>query len=215
MGNESLDIAAFQLLETILLEDGAYSLLEQHINRMMQSAAFFGFNGDEKRIRVELADYAASCSDPRRVRLLLDKDGTVSIESQPYVPLTADEFVVCLAARPVPKDHVFLQHKTTNRQVYVDSKQGTGDVFDVLLWNEDEEITEFTIGNVVAKMEGRLVTPPIHCGLLPGTLRAALLSGGVIEERAIRVDEIGKADALWLINSLRGWIPVRLEGQHP
>lgn len=212
MADNGLEQKSFQLLETILLEDGAYSLLERHIGRIMQSALFFGYNGDEQRIRAELSAYAASFSDPRRVRLLLDKDGTVTIESQPYYPLTADEFAVSLAARPISREDMFLKHKTTNRQLYEECKQGAGDLLDVLLWNEDGEVTEFTIGNLVAKIDGRMVTPPVQCGLLPGTLRAELLSGGVIEERTIRKDELGNAEALWLINSLRGWIPVRLVG---
>ncbi|MBW7473780.1 aminotransferase class IV [Paenibacillus oenotherae] len=204
--------SAFQLLETLLLENGEYSLLEHHILRLMDSAAYFGFHGDEEQIRRELAAHAAAYSEPRRVRLLLDADGRVQVESQPYIPLEGNEFPVALAQRPISKEDVFLRHKTTNRHIYEDCKQGAGDVFDVLLWNEDDEITEFTIGNLVAKIGGCMVTPPLHCGMLPGTMRASLLASGVIEERTIRRDEIRAAESLWLINSLRGWIPVYLSG---
>ena len=83
-------------------------------------------------------------------------------------------------------------------------------VFDVLLWNDQNEITEFTIGNAVVELEGKLYTPPVHCGLLAGTFREKLLKEGVVEERIIYVDELKTCSNIYLINSVRQWIPVKL-----
>jgi para-aminobenzoate synthetase/4-amino-4-deoxychorismate lyase len=85
----------------------------------------------------------------------------------------------------------------------------------VLLWNQDEQVTEFTIGNLVAEIAGQLFTPPLDCGLLPGTLRAELLAQGTIHERIITRAELASATRLWLINSVRGWLPVRLRDPLP
>jgi len=81
----------------------------------------------------------------------------------------------------------------------------------VLLWNERGEITESTIANVVAEIDGVRVTPPLTCGLLPGVFRELLLETGAIQEGAITRAGLASANRLWLINSLREWIPATLE----
>ena len=82
--------------------------------------------------------------------------------------------------------------------------------FDVLLWNEAREATELSRGNVVAEMDGLLWTPPVSCGLLAGTLRGELLESGVIRQRILTLDDLSRAERLWFINSLRGWVPIAL-----
>jgi para-aminobenzoate synthetase/4-amino-4-deoxychorismate lyase len=54
------------------------------------------------------------------------------------------------------------------------------------------------------------VTPPVECGLLAGTLRAELLATGAIRERRVRIDDLPHATAVWLINSVREWMPVTM-----
>lgn len=78
------------------------------------------------------------------------------------------------------------------------------DFQDVLLWNEEGFITEFTNGNVVVKINGDLYTPPVESGLLAGTFRQEL-----IRKKEIKVENISKADLnnaeeIWFINSVRG-----------
>ena len=61
---------------------------------------------------------------------------------------------------------------------------------------------------MVAKLNGRLYTPPVSAGLLAGTFRDQLIADNEIEERTIRVKEIRDAEAVFLINSVRKWIEV-------
>jgi len=79
---------------------------------------------------------------------------------------------------------------------------------DVLLYNENNELTEFTIGNLVAEMDSKFFTPPISCGLLAGTFRSHLLETREISERVIHKDELGKYSKLFLVNSVRKWVEV-------
>ena len=81
---------------------------------------------------------------------------------------------------------------------------------DVLLFNEKDELTEFTIGNLIVEMDGELFTPPVSCGLLAGTFRAYLLETGEIKERVIRKDEIKNCARIYLVNSLRKWVEVEI-----
>ncbi len=87
------------------------------------------------------------------------------------------------------------------------------DADDVILWNADRQVTETTIANIVAEIGGRKLTPPVECGLLPGTFRAQLLDDRVIEEAVITIDQIREATGLWLVNSVREWRPAQLGPQ--
>ncbi len=121
---------------------------------------------------------------------------------------------VKLAARPVDAGHLFLFHKTTRREVYEAARAAQPDCDDVLLWNERGQITESTIANVVVEIDGARCTPPVECGLLPGTLRAELLARGEIVERVITIEEALTAPRLWLINSVRGWLAGQVTPNH-
>lgn len=116
--------------------------------------------------------------------------------------------LVALAKRPVRSSDPFLFHKTTHREVYERQRALVSDAFDVLLWNELGELTEFTIGNVVLEIEGERWTPPIRAGLLGGVFREELLERGEIRERRLYKEDLGLASRVWLINSLREWVPV-------
>lgn len=78
----------------------------------------------------------------------------------------------------------------------------------MLLWNKNRELTEFTIGNVVLKIDGKLWTPPIKCGLLAGTYRQFLITTGKIREKVLYVEDLDRQEGIWLINSVRKWLPV-------
>ena len=82
----------------------------------------------------------------------------------------------------------------------------------MLLWNEDGELTEFTIGNFVAEIDGARWTPPRSCGLLAGVFRGEVLENGQIRERVLRRDELVRATRTWLINSVREWVEVTFAG---
>ena len=77
----------------------------------------------------------------------------------------------------------------------------------MILWNPGGQVTESTLGNVVAEIDGRRLTPPVSCGLLAGTFREQLLDEGVIEEGIITIDQLRTASRVWLINSVREWWP--------
>ena len=54
-------------------------------------------------------------------------------------------------------------------------------------------------------MKGQYITPPVSCGLLPGTFRAWLLDRMEIEEKPIKISEFKNCDEIFVINSLRKW----------
>lgn len=196
----------FSLFETLLWtpEEG-YFLLERHIARMMDSAEYFVLPFSEDGMRKALNRMIETAHRPQRVKILLDSQGNFSGEVRDFQPVDK-VFNICLANQPVDSNNRFLFHKTTKRDVYEQAMIEGYD--DVLLFNENDELTEFTIGNLVVNIDGELFTPPIECGLLAGTFRAELLASGEIKERVISVSDLGKCEAVFLVNSLRKWVKV-------
>jgi para-aminobenzoate synthetase/4-amino-4-deoxychorismate lyase len=202
---------AFELLETIRWTPGrGFFLLDRHLTRIAGSARHFGYTCHAADLRAALDRAVAASADPLRVRLLLAHDGTARVECAVLDPVTAPARVL-FADAPIDPGDAFLYHKTTNRRVYDAAKRQDAD--DVILWNADRQVTETTIANIVAEIGGRKLTPPVECGLLPGTFRAQLLDDRVIEEGVITIDQIREATGLWLVNSVREWRPARLGPQ--
>jgi para-aminobenzoate synthetase/4-amino-4-deoxychorismate lyase len=190
----------FSLLETLLwTPEGGFALLERHLERLKESAAYFDFPFDEVEIREKFSRIRAET--PQRVRLLLDAEGGISLERSALNPLPAP-YRVKVAEQPVASNHALLYHKTTHRAVYEAAR--LPDCDDVLLWNERGELTESTIANLVVEKAGQLLTPPVECGLLPGTARAQWLAEGRLREAVLRVEELAECDKIFLLNSVRG-----------
>lgn len=205
-----LDVAdgRFELIEALLF-DGEYFLLERHLSRLAGSADYFGFAFDIAAIRAALvAAGAAMPSGPRKVRLIAGRTGAFHIEHAPAEPI--ERLRMAVAESPVDERDLFLRHKTTRRGVYEKAKAAHPDADDVLLWNSRGEITETCLGNVVAELDGRLVTPPVSCGLLPGTMRADLIEKGIISEFAFTREHLARASAVYMVNSVRKWVPLDL-----
>jgi para-aminobenzoate synthetase/4-amino-4-deoxychorismate lyase len=197
----------FELLETLLWRRGrGYFLLEAHLQRLCDSADHFGFALDADAVRRQLLTVAERFTAPRyRVRLRVNRHGAAQVE---YAPLSPERRVwrVALAREPVDPREVFLYHKTTHRQVYERARAAHPDCDDVILWNTRGEITESTLANVVVRLDGRYYTPPVECGLLAGVYREHLLQRGLLRERVLTPNDLRRAEAVCLINSVRGRI---------
>ena len=205
----------FSLLETILWEpDNGYFLLDEHLWRLNRAAAHFNYMVNDRLVQRRLQDIAGSLPpQSHRVRLLVAGNGAVTAEA--FVLTQPDDSApwrVTPATQPVKSDNPFLRHKTTRRQVYESARAAHPTVDDVLLWNERGELTESTIANVVVQMGDELLTPPAHCGLLPGTFRAQLLLQSIIHEQVISIDELHRCEQIYLINSVRRWIEAEVVG---
>ncbi len=203
----------FSLLESLLwTPDAGWFLKEEHLSRMGDSAVYFEFPFDRGLAADELDRLAAELPDqPSKVRMLLSRDGAVTLSHTPLDKATDRTILrLALARQPVDTDDPFLYHKTTERSIFEEMRRDAGECDDVLLWNRENEITEATIANVVVRLRGRLLTPPVECGLLPGTFRARLLAEGKIQEARLPLETLDDAEEIFLVNSVRGWMPCRL-----
>ena len=214
------DHAPFDLIETFRwsAEEG-FVLLEEHLERLAQSAAYFGFSHDAARIRRRLDEAAAGFSEPaRRVRLTLSAAGLVTITDAPFPAAQHAPLNAVLSTRSVRSTDPFLYHKTTRREFYdstLTRLTAACGADEALFVNERGEITEGSRTNIFLERDGVLLTPALACGLLPGTLRARLLKEGKAREAVLTPADLTRDDRLFLGNALRGLMPARFAGVEP
>jgi len=219
----------FRLFETILWQPGVgYWLLESHLRRLENGANYFKYAFDKETIcallQQESKKFTAGCY---RVRLSLEKDGRLAClatecelptcTSLPDVPPPVDEQslpVVAFSSHQTATDNPWIFHKTTIRQLYdSEYKQAREeDIFDLLFCNEKGEVTEGCITNIIIYKDGRYSTPPVRCGLLDGTMRGQLLADTKrpVFEEIITEEIVREADAVYLCNSVRGIVRVKV-----
>lgn len=198
---------AGDLLETLAWRPGSgYELLEHHLERMAWSADRFGFRFSTGQAEARLLAEADAWAEPQRVRLTCARDGTLDVASQLLGAPSA--WAVSVSDRPVSSRDPMLYHKTTDRTRY--RERTRHDCDDVILVNERGELTECGNGNLVLIVDGRKLTPPLDAGLLPGTFRRRLIEDGKIVEHRLLPADLDRADAVYLINSVRGWVPLRI-----
>ncbi|MHA6299552.1 aminodeoxychorismate synthase component I [Devosia sp. CAU 1758] len=187
-------------------EDG-YALLDRHLDRLHDSAAYFGLPMTLEEVDAYLRDQAANWTGPMRARLTLS-DAGLDLTSVPLPP-SPKIFRFTIADEALDSTSVWLAHKTTNRAFYDTPRQRAHDERghdEVVFRNERSELTEGSFTNLFVEIDGRLLTPPLSSGLLPGTLRAELIAQGKAEEQVLTLAHLHAAEAIWLGNSVRGLI---------
>ncbi|MET3493053.1 para-aminobenzoate synthetase/4-amino-4-deoxychorismate lyase [Variovorax boronicumulans] len=214
-GVSSPAMDSFELLETLALNDGMLRDAPSHLARMQKAAAHFGHPWNEARVAACLKRLGdAHATGSWRVRLLLDAHGQPRAEAFAMDAAPA-RVQLQLASRAFDEaESEFSRFKTTRRAHYEAFAPTASGVFDTLLWNRHGEITECTRGNIALRLDGRWVTPPLHCGLLDGIGRAQRLQSGQLAEAVVRVDDLPRVQALAFVNSLRGWIDADLLPPH-
>jgi len=204
----------FQLLETLRWRWGrGIFLWREHFERLSRSAAYFGFPPPEETAILAQIDAAVSSPPARwlRVRLRYDDRGRVSVETQPLQwPPQRRPVRTALDDRPTDPGNKWLYHKTTRRELYEAARARHPGAEEVLLWNPSGEVMEGTVANVIVRLRGVWITPPVASGLLPGVLRARLLRGGWIREQCVTLADLRRAECIGLCNSVRGLRAARL-----
>jgi len=211
----------FQLIETMLWQPSSgYWLLDEHLQRLTDSASYFQFSFDVQEISQTLTATASTLTKSQRVRLLLYRDGQLDITttelpdhmgSDPLKPLVSTPLpVVSFARQPINLDSRYLFHKTTMRKTYDDARKLAAEqqLFEILFTNNKDEVTEGSISNIFIEKDGIIFTPPLQCGLINGTFRRFLLDHGAVQESVLSRLDIASADAVYVGNSIRGLVQV-------
>ncbi|HYE00558.1 MAG TPA: aminotransferase class IV [Alphaproteobacteria bacterium] len=128
---------------------------------------------------------------------------TLLIAAAPYArPPAACTAVVATVTRR--NEHSPLSRlKTLNYLDLVLARQEAAErgADEAILLNTAGRVAEASIANVFALLDGCAVTPPPEEGALPGVLRAAALAEAAGAERPLTVDDLLRAEAVFLTNS--------------
>ncbi|KAH8553684.1 aminotransferase [Umbelopsis sp. PMI_123] len=225
-------------------ENGCY-LLDYHLDRLFTSAQYFNnLDGSfssvpsAEEIKARLLHDIPQQNGPQRIRLLLSKNGELELqhsclnESPPLCNIddkvdTVKPLILALDVQSTHTQSPYVLNKTTQRDLYnaardrlecdfhAGEKGREVKTFDVLLYNQNGEVTETSIANVAVEKEpGVWITPRLECGLLPGVFRRHLLETGQIQEGIIRVEMLngqhGTPPRVRCFNSVRKVYDVRL-----
>lgn len=205
-----------QLIETIRVEDdGRMPLLPWHLERLGHSCGELSYRWSVDAVQRAIARTAAGLPEnvAHRMRVRVADNGAVEVETSILPPLPSLPRVA-LADTRLDSHTALLRHKTTWRPWYQSAAAwlaGHPDHFDQLYLNERDELCEGSRTNLYLRLDGRWVTPPVSCGLLPGVRRAALLDEEQVEEAVVTRTDLDRAQGLRLSNALRGWFDVALD----
>ncbi|MBI1354082.1 MAG: class IV aminotransferase [Acidobacteria bacterium] len=88
---------------------------------------------------------------------------------------------------------------------------------ETILLNERGEVAECTSANIFAVLDGQAYTPPLSSGPLPGVTREVMLNelstnGSALIERVLTMDDLYRAEEVFITSSTRELIPVERIG---
>ena len=187
-----------------------FERLARHLDRLQDSAAALGFGFDRPATERELAcrahDWATAAVGDRRVHLLLQRSGALTVEDA-AAPASDDKpAALGFATSRLDAADPFLRHKTTLRATY-EAAAADADAAgwaEALILNRSGEVADGARHTLFADVGGRLVTPPLSSGALPGVLRQELIEAGRASERPLSSGGLKTANRLFIGNSLRG-----------
>ena len=205
----------YGLIETFRWSRAAgFVRLGLHLDRLAASSRQLGFAFDrleaECALRRLAAAWPAGAGD-QRMRLQLARDGGLQI-TRADVTASNGVLKVGLAAARLDPGDPFLRHKTTRRDLYERAfvEAAARGLDEVLFLNRRGEVAEASRNSVFVELDGKLVTPPLTSGVLPGVLRRHLIESGQAIQQTVPLDLL-TSHPLLLGNSLHGLRAARLE----
>jgi para-aminobenzoate synthetase / 4-amino-4-deoxychorismate lyase len=198
----------FDLIETMGFDPSEGIVeLDRHLDRMRNSAADLDFKFDRHAARNELQAATFGRKQRAMVRLLLSRTGSMAIQVKPYED--PEELPVPVAVRPLPVEpsDFRLRYKTTDRRFLDEARQGE-QAYETIFTDPDGQLTEGSRTNIFVERDGKLLTPPLSRGIMPGILRAKLIEEGRAEEGDLTPDDLSQG--FYIGNIVRGLIAAKL-----
>ena len=192
---------SFDLVETMLCENGVIPLFSKHLSRLFSSAQALGFE-IPKGLEQELE--TLNLEGKNIIRVLLNRSGEYTLNIQEFIPHTSN--AVFLKKREGKSD--LYPYKTTYRPWAEGIEYDK--VFDVIFYDERGNLTEGSRTNLVLQIEGKLYTPKFDGGFLRGIYREMMLEQSSVSERELKVEDLKRAEKIFCVNSVRGMVEVNL-----
>ena len=158
------------------------------------------------RQKIEAECQACDANQDYRLRISLNKSGEIEVDRQVLEPLSPTFCKAKICLQGADLNQSFTYFKTTYRPHLSLGKQ------EIIYYNTRGELLETSIGNLVLKIAGKLYTPPIRLGILPGIYRQHLLETGQVEEKVLTLKDLARAEAIYGCNAVRGLYELQVIG---
>lgn len=216
------------VFETVAVINHKPLWLDEHVQRMAHAAVELGIAFNAERTFTGLTEVLEKSAAPCEVlRITLSRGkaarGLAGDGASPSLLISLDEFAVknlfqpCRLKVSQVRRNEFAPSSRLKTLSYIDgiaaAREVAGDAEDALMLNTSGHVASATVGNIFALHGDELITPSLDQGILPGIMRHVLLDhanklGFKPVERTIPLEDLVRADAVFLCNSLRFIRPV-------
>jgi len=198
------------IFETMVWRNGRVEALRRHWLRLCEGAAELGLPAPTlEEMNAALAAVVEANPGCHRLRYTICRGIADAVDvcaaATPLTNWPAVERVTLVPWRRNAKGalaHIksvsYLENVLTLRQA---QEKGYGEG---LLGNTSDQLCEGSGSNVFVVLNGRLLTPPLTSGCLPGVTRALLLESGIAVEEDLPLDCLRRITELFLTSSTRG-----------
>lgn len=221
--------------ETFLAESGKIFKFEDHIERLNRGLEYLGVSRTERvgeenilsqvkelleknglsgkrsriRIQVSLADKGgySKKGDPSTIVLITSELSQKQSNLQKLI--LSETSVVPSSARP---SELKLSNMLHYREAFREAQEKDAD--DAVMLNGKGFVAESSIANIFWMKDERFFTPSADCDILPGIMRNSIIEilkdqmEYEVKEGRFSMDELLKADFIWLTNSVLELVPV-------
>ena len=207
--NENGWLAGAGIFETIKTVDGQAWALSRHLCRAIDSAINISLKlPAEDLVRKSLKLLLAQGKHPRGfIRLSFAGDGLWAAVHLPYVEISTPAKLLTYRQTLVIDRNPIKSYPYTHRLEILDAVKGRG-YDEAIVINSDGKVSEGAVTNLLLKIAGQWVTPPISDGVLPGIVRALVIESCGVRVRSIALSEIQNIESAFLLSSLRIAHPV-------
>lgn len=212
------------VFETVAMECGRPVFLDWHLERLLGSLKELGISGNiterevqEYLISIKAGEGPQAFLDHGVLKIMVsEKNNLFTMRENPYTPAKRRKgFRLVYSSVYRNETSPLVRHKTMNYGDCILEKRRAASLGadELIFRNSRGEICEGTTTNIFFVREGRLYTPPVFCGLLPGILRRFILEHFPVTECVIRAEDVPKMEECFVTNSLMGVMPVNCLGE--
>jgi branched-subunit amino acid aminotransferase/4-amino-4-deoxychorismate lyase len=193
------------VFETIRVVNGRPLFLPEHEQSLRDAAAALGF-----RIALNLAARVSILQNQTgRWRWIVNRDGAFDF-FQPENKSLPESFFLVLAPQRLGSQNWDARYKTlsylTHDQARRFARENGAD--EAILLNEHGRLATAAMANLFWIKKSRIYTPALDEGCRNGVIRQWILKNSKVQEGAFALDELDKADEIFITNSMIGLMPV-------
>ena len=181
-----------------------------HKARMMKSAKALGYPFNPAQYDA-LIDGIKTETNDQHIRMTLSADGDLNLSQKDFVSLDRPKIMV--SPHKLSKQVQYSKHKISRRNFYDEERERlkalTG-IDEVIFLNESGKLCEGSFTSIFIEKDGKLLTPALKTGILPGVLRAELLRSKKARTADLTEDDLLGAKNIYIGNSMRGLMPAAL-----